>query len=174
MVTHTLALGLALQATLLVATGSAPARQSDGDSADPTCGASVGYRVGESVTFPAANRLGVDGPMAAATYMATDGAVVTVTTYRYQTPERVAEAVADLESVAPVESVAERCEACAARSTQRRLVIGPVRCGRGDGYRIIRASDVAFTVIAARDVSHALDVECLLYREPASPERPPY
>ena len=163
---HMIGLGVALLTALPVATGAASASRSAAQEVDPACDSSVHYSIGQSVTFAAANRLGADGPMALATYEASDGAVVVVTTYRCRTSARVAEAVADLERGADVESAMERCHGCAAQGSERRLVIRAHRCGRAESYRIIRADDVAYTVIAAQDVAHALDVECLVFQRP--------
>jgi hypothetical protein len=159
MLTREIALGLALQTTMLVTAASAgrPGPQ----QVDPACASTAGYSVGQTATFHAANVLGADGPMSFATYVASDGYVVTVTTYRYQTSDRVAEAIDDLERVANVESVT-------AQGDERRLVIRPGVCGRTRGYKIIRAVGVSFAVIAAQDLPHALDVECLLFRQPTN------
>ena len=169
---NTIAVGLALHTALLVAPVWAAATRSDPQQVDAACGSQTGYSIGERVRFEAATRLGVDGPMALASFVGSDGAVVVVTTSRYRTPGAVAQAVADLERVARVESVGERCGGCAAQGAERRLVLGPGGCGRAGGYRIIRAVGVAVTVIAAQDLSHALDVECLVYERPPSHQRP--
>src|SRR5829696_8396827 len=103
-----IAVGLALHTAVLVAPVSAAATRSDPQQVDAACGSQIGYSIGERVRFEAATRLGVDGPTALASFVGSDGAVVVVTTYRYRTPEAVAQAVADLERVARVESVGER------------------------------------------------------------------
>src|SRR4051794_40799805 len=113
MIKTTIALELALHTALLVTSASAAGKRSNPQQVDDACGASIGYSIGERVTFQAANRLGVDGPMALATFVGSDGAIVVVTTYRYRTSELAAEAVIELERVGQVESVGEKCGNCA-------------------------------------------------------------
>jgi hypothetical protein len=141
---------------------------SESQASDSECISPISYRAGASVGFRAARVADAGGPITSVTYEASDGAVVVVTTYRYDTHDAVEAAVTRLTQGVAFEPAPVRCSQCAPQGTDRRVVFRrPLRGGAGT-FGIIRTVDLGLTLVTTQDLVHALDVECLLFTRPVA------